>query len=105
MQTTRWLWVVPLLAGAAAVSAQPSQRPGREQLAAVRAEAFAAADADASGTLSVDEMEAFEDAMRERIRRVIFDRADTNDDGQLTLAELEAMRPPRHRGLPPDPGA
>ena len=64
---------------------------------------FAQADADGNGALSAEELATFHTLMKQRKQSEFFTRADANGDGQLTLAEMQAARPPHggcHGGPP-----
>ena len=56
---------------------------------------FAEADTDQSGDLTPVEFQTFHDALRERMRARRFQRADADENGALTLEELENARPRR----------
>jgi EF-hand domain pair len=91
-------------APALAHEAGPGMAPGwfgggltEAERTALAEQRFAAADADGNGQISVDEMvAAVEAAMDERRRERItamFEVLDTDDDGTLTLTELQAASP------------
>ncbi len=101
MQTTRWLWGVLVLVGTMAVAAQGAQPPSRAERNAVKAQAFAQADADGSGGLSAAELDTFMTLVRQSMKQRMFARADANGDGEVSLEELEAARPRGRRGFPP----
>jgi hypothetical protein len=92
MTVGRWMLVAAstLLAG----SVLAAGRPSREEIEADRAAAFAEADADGSGTLSLEEFKTFHTLMKARMAARHFQKADANGDGVLTLEELAAAGPP-----------
>lgn len=90
--TARTLATSLALVGALALTAHA--HPDREQFEAARNAAFAQADADASGGLTPAELRTFHTVLRQLLRQARFDQMDANDDGQVTLEELAAARPP-----------
>jgi hypothetical protein len=86
------------LAAGLALAATAQASPGRHggEMRVVAKEAFAEADADKSGGLTADEFTRFHEAFRARMAARRFAALDTNDDGVVTAAELEAGRPHRH---------
>ncbi len=91
MKTTGLLLAALTLA-ATGVLADESWKAQRE---AAVAQAFAQADADHNGALSPAEFATFVAALKQIRLQNRFARLDTNGDGQVTLAEIEAA--PRHR--------
>lgn len=93
-----------MLAASTAIAQGP---PDPAEFEAERSAAFAQADADGSGGLSLEEFKSFEAIMRERMAARHFERMDSDSDGAVTLAELEAGGPGphgphgRHGGPPP----
>lgn len=64
-----------------------------EEFAAVFGERFKKADADANGELTLEEVAAGIQKMRaERMARRVIGRMDANDDGKLTIAEIESQQ-------------
>lgn len=75
-------------------------RPSDEQIAAVRAELFAASDGDGDGALEITEFTTFTElAHAERVERR-FGRLDQDGDGLVSSEELENgdSHPRRRRG-------
>src|SRR5262249_16569187 len=100
-----------ILTGALALIAAPvlagDAGSFRQQFAAVRAQAFAQADADGDGALSPAEFQTFMQLMKQKRAELRFAKADANGDGKVTLAELEAAHPGRgchHGGEQPPTG-
>ncbi|HUI26284.1 MAG TPA: EF-hand domain-containing protein [Candidatus Kryptonia bacterium] len=75
-----------------------------EDFAAAESAAFAEADSNGDGVLSVDEFVNFHELMRRKLDALSFNRIDANGDGGITLDELKAARPIDHPGPPPGPG-
>lgn len=99
MHITRTIAAALALAGATIVAAEtvaPPAKPSQEERAAVRAELFAQADADANGALTPDELATWKTLMRQRYTREKFARVDTNGDGQVSLDEIQAARMGKH---------
>lgn len=70
---------------------------------AVVQEVFAQADANGDGVLDQAEFANFQDLMHARMEAKHFARIDADGSGGISLAELEAARPPHGgRGGPPD---
>ena len=61
-----------------------------EQLASALSAGFSAADTDNNGMLTFEEAVA----ARPQLTRALFDEWDTNNDGNLTQAELDAVNRP-----------
>ena len=100
---TRWTWrsraLTAMLAGLALSGAARAESGGPPaEVIAAEAAAFAEADANGDGTLSVDEFATFGPLMRAKLDALHFARLDANGDGALTPAELAAGRP---AGPPP----
>lgn len=68
----------------------------KAEVEALKAEKFAEADANGDGGLSLDELEAFHEAERERRmearRQRHFERADENGDGVISMDEFDNRR-------------
>jgi len=62
---------------------------------AIRDEVFVEADANGDGVLSVTEFATFHELMRARMEASRFSSIDADGSGGITLAELEAAKPPR----------
>jgi hypothetical protein len=63
------------------------------EIAEAEAAAFAEADANDDGFLTEAELATFHTLMREKIDALRFDRVDSDDDGLVSLEELQAARP------------
>ena len=100
MKIGRWLLMGTMLLFPVQMFAQGPPSPA--EMEAERAALFAQADADGSGTLSVDEFKTFESLVRDKMREHHFAHIDTNGDGAVSLQELQADRPGRGPG--PCPG-
>jgi hypothetical protein len=91
-----------LVAAAAAALVVPalawSHPPDGADFQADRAAAFAEADANHDGALTLEEFATFTQLMEQHRAARHFQHADADGNGVVTLAELEAMRPP---GPPP----
>jgi len=99
MRIDRWLVTgTMLLFPAAAFTAGP---PSPAEFAADRAALFTQADADGSGTLSLDEFKNFESLVRDKMAEHHFNGLDTNGDGVVSLEELQTERPGPGRGHRP----
>jgi hypothetical protein len=87
-----------VLGAALAVLAVPvlaCDGPGKSaRRAEMRAQALTEADADGNGALSPAEFEDFQAAMRRARASHKFAKLDTDHDGQVTAAELNAPKPP-----------
>jgi EF hand domain-containing protein len=95
-----------LLAAVFVLSAGPvlafGGRPSPEEFQADVAAAFAQADADNSGGLSRAEFQTFKQLMKAKMEERMFNRADADGNGEVTLSELQAAhRPHGHCGPPP----
>ena len=101
MKFGRWLLTGTLLMLPAQMFAQG--RPNPAELEAERAALFTQADADGSGTLSLDEFKTFESLVRDTMTEHHFAHVDANGDGAVSLDELQADHPgpPPFRGHPP----
>ena len=102
MKTSRWVLMGAMLILPGPVLA--NEPPAPAEMKAEQAALFAQADADGSGTLSVEEFKAFESSMRDKMTERHFQRMDTNGDAAVSLDELQAAGPgprPGHRGGPP----
>ncbi len=102
MRTSRWLLMGTMLIFPGPLLA--TEPPSPDEMKAEQAALFAQADADGSGTLSLDEFKIFESLMRENMAQHHFQDLDTNGDGVVSLEELQAADPghgPGHRGGPP----
>lgn len=101
MKTSRWVLMGAMLILPGQVLA--NERPTPAERKADQAVLFKQADADGSGTLSVDEFKTFESLMRDKMAARHFQRMDANGDKAVTLEELQAAGPghgPGHRGGP-----
>lgn len=64
-----------------------------EEFAAVFGNRFTSADADGNGELTVGEVaDGIQRIMAERMAARVIERLDTNDDGKLTVAEIESQQ-------------
>ena len=94
-----------LLAAATALILLPSlasaERPSREERQAERESFFLAADEDASGGLSVDELVVFVSLAAASHAERKFARADADQSGELSLEEVYKMHRKKHRGKGP----
>jgi hypothetical protein len=90
---TRWLAAALVLTGTAAFA----EGNWQEQRAAMRAQAFAQADADGNGALSPQEFANYYTILQQQRGSHKFTRLDANGDGQVTLDELQAA-PGHHHG-------
>jgi len=97
MRTQRF-WVAAAVAALVVPALAWSHPPDGEEFQADRAAAFAAADASHDGALTLEEFATFTQLMEQRRATRRFQHADADGNGVVTLAELEAMRPP---GPPP----
>ena len=75
--------------------------PCQAEMEADRTAMFSEADADANGLLTPDELKSFEALMRAKMADRHFQRIDSNDDGAVSLEELQAARPGHPGGPPP----
>jgi Ca2+-binding EF-hand superfamily protein len=82
MMSTLKTFLLPALA-AALLAASPALAKGHGDEGAMRDAMFTAADANADGSVTVEEMAA--------ARKAAFTKADTNADGKLDAAEREAQ--------------
>jgi EF hand domain-containing protein len=96
MKLGQWIMIGAALLAAGTASA--FQKPDPQQIAADQAQLFAQADADGNGVLSPQEFATFESLFRDRMRARHFERMDSNGDGGVSLAEVQAFRPWGHRG-------
>jgi hypothetical protein len=94
---TQSIWVAAAVAALVMPALAWSQPPG-EEFQVDRAAAFAEADANHDGALTLDEFATFWQLMEQRRTARHFQHADADGNGTVTLAELDAMRPP---GGPP----
>jgi hypothetical protein len=104
MKLGTWMMVIgaALLAGTAGAF----QKPDRQQIAADQAALFAKADADGNGALSPAEFATYGKLFRDAMQARRFQRMDTNGDGVVSLAEIQASRPwGHHRGCKGGPPA
>jgi len=101
MKLGRWLLTGTLLLLPARMFAQGPPNPA--EMEAERAALFAQADADGSGTLSLDEFKTFESLVHDKMAEHHFAHVDANGDGVVSLEELQADRPgpPPFGGHPP----
>ncbi len=99
MRIDRWLVMGAMLLFPAATFAQSPPSPA--EIEAERAALFAQADADGSGTLSLEEFKTFESLVRDKMTEHHFKHLDTNGDGVVSLDELQADRPGPGPGHPP----
>jgi len=102
MKASRWLLMgTMLICPGPLLAIEP---PSPEEMKAEQVALFAQADADSSGTLSLDEFKNFESLMRDKMTQRHFQHMDKNGDGVVSLEELQAAGPghgPGHRGGPP----
>lgn len=78
-----------------AVAASP---PTQADMEADRAAAFAQADADGDGALTLAEWKTFHTLMEEKRTERVFAAIDADGSGSVTSAELASFRPPRRGG-------
>jgi hypothetical protein len=92
------------LAVALAAGSALADRPDPDEIAAKKAEMFAAADADQNGALSFVEFEQLAEQHRAVRTQRRFDGADADGDGLVTAEEFQAAGPGRggcrHGGRP-----
>jgi hypothetical protein len=91
MKIGRWLLMGAMLLFPVQMFAQGPPSPA--EIEAERAALFAQADADGSGTLSLDEFKAFESLVRDKMAEHHFAHVDANGDGVVSLQELQADGP------------
>jgi len=92
--TTRWLAAALVLASTAAFA----EGDWKAQREAMRAQAFAQADADGNGALSPQEFQNYYTILQQQRGAHKFTRADANGDGQVTLDELQAAAAQHRHG-------
>lgn len=93
---THALALAALLA-ALPVTAQAAP-PDPAEIEAAQEEAFAEADADGDGVLSLTEFSTFHEVMRAKMEENRFNDIDSDGSGGLSLTEVQAARPPRGGG-------
>lgn len=99
MTPRQWILTGTMGALLIAPTALLAQPPSREEMEAEMAAVFAQADADSSGTLTLEEFTTFETLMRQNMAKRHFARIDADSDGTVTLEELQAGGPgPGGRG-------
>jgi EF hand len=92
-ETRLWSAVVTVAAGLALSSPAWAHCDGSpEDFKAAKAEAFAAADADGDGKLNPTEFANMHAILRQKLEALRFTKLDTDGDGFVTQAELEAGR-------------
>lgn len=69
-----------------------------EDVAAAETAAFTEADANGDGKLTPTEFATFADLMRQKLESLRFAKLDTDGDGLVSKAELDAGRPTGHGG-------
>jgi hypothetical protein len=104
MTAARNTWLA--LAGAITLAGSAHAFPGGDPAAfkAAATAAFTEADADGSAGLTAQEFASFHQILRAKLEALRFAALDTNGDGVLTQAELEAGRPQGRGGRRHGPG-
>ena len=93
MRQETWMWsaVVTMAAGLALGSPAWAHCDGSsEDFKAAKAAAFAAADADGDGKLNPTEFANMHEILRQKLEAMRFTKLDTDGDGFVSQAELEA---------------
>jgi hypothetical protein len=67
--------------------------PGSEEFEAAKSAAFAEADTDGDGKLTLAEFTTFHELLREKLDATRFAALDTDGDGAVSEAELDAGKP------------